>query len=176
MHLPRIGHRLRRGAHIRLGNDFHQGRTGAVQINARHAGKIFVQTFARILFQMRAGQADGFLDGGLAFAQSHRDRATGHNRLRQLADLIALGQIRVKVIFSIKRAVLRHFGTNRKAEQRGHAHRFGIQHRQNTGQTQIHRASLHIRRGTKRRGRTGKNFGLRGQLRMNFQTDHGLPT
>ena len=51
------------GAHIRLGNDLQQRRSGAIQVDAGHALMIFVQRLACIFLQMGAGDTHHFFIG-----------------------------------------------------------------------------------------------------------------
>ena len=79
MYITSIGNRFFGAAHIRLGNNFQQGCSRAIKINASSTRKQIMYRLSRILFQVRPGDADGFFaitdgHGHLPFAdnrQSH---------------------------------------------------------------------------------------------------------
>ena len=94
-----IGAGLVRRADVRLRHDFHQRNAGAVQIHIALGGTLVVQAFASVLLQMQPLNADNDLLGG-----RHIDDhfALPHNRAFILADLIALRQIRIEIVFAVK--------------------------------------------------------------------------
>ena len=61
VHLLEIGHRLFRRAHVGLGDDFDERRAGAIEVDAGLLRQPFVQRLARVLFEMRARDADALL-------------------------------------------------------------------------------------------------------------------
>ena len=134
--------------------------------------KILVQGFARILFEMGAGDADSFCAAVFHF---NIQRAVGDDGQFVLTDLVALGQVGVEIILAGEHRARRHRGLHGQAELGRHAHRFFIQHRQHTGQPQVHRAGLGIGLGAIRRGGTGEDFALGGELRVNLQPDDSFP-
>ena len=52
-----VFHRLVRGAHVRLADDFDQRHPGAVKIHQAHRPGLAVDEFARIFFHVDAGDA-----------------------------------------------------------------------------------------------------------------------
>ena len=65
------------------------------------------------------------------------DFASTDNRLGQLRGLVALGQVRIKIIFSFKNTVAANVGIDGQAEQGGLAYRFPVDHWQGARQAQI---------------------------------------
>ena len=55
--LLRIGDGFLRAAHVRLGHDLEQRRAGAIEVDAGHAVKIFMQRLAGVFLEMGARQA-----------------------------------------------------------------------------------------------------------------------
>ena len=129
MQLFGVGHSLVAAAHIRLGDDFQQGRAGAVQVDTGLADEVFVQRFARIFFQMRAHQTHGL---GLAI-QKERHRTALHHRNLKLADLVALGQVRVEIVLTREHAARCDVRTQRQPELDGAFDCSPVHHRQRTG-------------------------------------------
>ena len=149
-----IGHGFGSGAHIRLGDDFEQRRTGTIQVDAGHALEVFVQAFAGIFFKVGAGELDSFY----GIAHDDIDVPAFDNRQLKLADLVAFGQVGVKVIFAGKNRGAVDMGIDRQAKADGFFDGGAVHHRQDTRQGNIHRAGLGIRRGTKGGAAAGKNL------------------
>jgi hypothetical protein len=97
------------------------------------------------------------------------------DRQVHLADLVALGQIGVKIILAREDRFLRHLGADRQAEADGAIDRLLVEHRQNAGQGEVDRAGLGIRLGTKGGRSTGKNLRNGRQLRVRLDADHDFP-
>ena len=113
-----------------LADHLQQGGAGAVQVDTRLAFVVLVQRFAGILFQVRAGQTNAF---DLAALGPDVEVATADDGLVELADLVALGQVRIEVALAVETAALCDTALDGEAEQDRHAHRLGVQHRQHSG-------------------------------------------
>ena len=83
---------------------------------------------------MRARQLDGFFDA----VDMNRYRAARDHRQLELRDLVALGQIRIKVILARKyraaRNVVRLAAIHCQPKLNGALHGLRVQHRQRAGQ------------------------------------------
>ena len=99
---------------------------------------------ARIFFQLTT------VDAYLAHARSrfHRNLAAANNGIIELADLIALGQIRIKIILAHEEGVRIDLRANRQAKQRCEPYRLRIEHRQHPRIAQINFIHVGIRLGT----------------------------
>ena len=86
---------------------------------AGHARVAFVQALARVLFQVRARDADALALPSSSITSS----ALGDDGQLVLADLVALGQIRIEVILAREHRAARDGGTDRQTELHRHAHR-----------------------------------------------------
>ena len=76
----------------------------------------------------------------------------------KLADLVALGQVGVEIIFARKDAALGDVRAQRQTQLNRTLDRAFVHHRQGAGQSQIHRASLRVGLGTESGGRAAENF------------------
>src|SRR3569833_1301421 len=94
---------------------------------------------------MRASHADPFVG---AIIENDVDRAAGDDGELVLTDLVALREIRIKVVLAGKYRLRRDAGADGEPELHGHAYRSAIQHRQHTRVAEIDEVGLLIRRGT----------------------------
>ena len=170
-----VGDSFGGAAHVGFRDDFQQRRTGAVQINAAHALKIFVQAFAGVFFQMRAREMHGFFICRIAFAHAKRHTAANDHGQFKLADLIAFGQVGIKIVFARKDAARGYFAANAQTKTDGTFDRATVQHRQHAGQRQVNRAGLAVRLGAEGGRRAGKDFGGGIELHMGFDADDNFP-
>ena len=131
---------------IRFRDDFQQGRAGPIQINATLAGKSVVNGFAGILFEMSASDPHAH---GLPAGRVEPEQTGTDDRMCKLADLITLGQIGIKVVFSLEDAGFVDRGVDRQTEHYRHAYSRFIQYRQRARKSQIHRRRMAVGRRTK---------------------------
>ena len=107
--------RFRWRSHVRVADDFQQGRTTAIQIDTTvgFTGRLVVHTLAGVLFQMRSNDAYAFrLERRFRIADLQK--ALPRHRQVKLAGLIALGQIRIVVILAIPLGELRDLAIQRQ--------------------------------------------------------------
>jgi len=71
--------------------------SSSVKVDPAHALKIFVKRFAGVFFQMGAGETDFDFP---ARRRNDRNLPTLHDRQLELADLVALGKVRIKIILA----------------------------------------------------------------------------
>ena len=120
-------------AHVGLGDDLEQWRASAVEVDAGLACVVFVQRFAGVFLEVGAGQVDAVQH----LAHIKLDRAALHHRRLVLADLVALGQVGIKVVLARKDRLMRHARTHRHAKANGTLDGAAVHHRQGAGQCQI---------------------------------------
>ena len=136
-----------------------------------------MQRFARVFFQVSAHQAHGlFLGHTLDFGHEKFHCATLHHRDLKLADLVALGQIRVEVILARKNALRRDVRANGKAELNGPLHGTLVHHWQGAGQSEVHGAGLCIGLGTKGCCGAAEDLAGGGQLGVCLKADDDFIT
>ena len=159
MQLFGVSHGLDAGAHVGLGDDFQQRRAGAVQVDAGLANEVFVQRLAGVFFQMRAHQAHGlFLGQAGDFGHEEFDRTALHDRNLILANLVAFGQVGVKIVFARKNALGRDVRANSQAEFDGALHCALVHDRQRARQGQVYGAGLGIGLVTERGAGAAENL------------------
>jgi hypothetical protein len=103
----------------------------------------------------------------------HMNVSTRTQRTIELGNLIALGQIWIKVVLAGKNTLVvnrtrqGNTGTNRKVD------RFIVHHRERARVAQTNRAHRCIRRGTVGERTSTEHLGLRLDLAMNFKPNGG---
>jgi hypothetical protein len=108
------------------------------------SAEVFVQRLARVFFEVGAHQAHGFL----LVAQEELDLAALHHRDLKLADLVALGQVGVEIVFAGKNAHGRNVGAEGQSEFDSALDGPGSSPA-GAGQRQVHRAGLGVGLGAK---------------------------
>ena len=99
---------LLRGAEVWLGNDLDEGNAGAVEVDVRPAARR-VDRLASVVLQVNAVDAEGLVDavddlpGWLTPSRPNLNSAAPGQRLIVLGDLVALGQVRVKIVLAGKK-------------------------------------------------------------------------
>src|SRR6266581_1536551 len=131
------------GTKVGIGYDFDQRHTASIEVQISVPARIrktFVQRLARILFHMDPLHAyflSRSIDGDL-------DETVLRQRPVVLRNLIALGQVRIEVVFT---SPLR-LGVDLATETQRRAHRYrysdAIQNRQRTRQAKTYRTRIHI--------------------------------
>ena len=72
---------------------------------------------ARVFFKVRAREVDRLFVGlALLGLDAEGELAALDDRVLELADLIALGQIGIKIVLAVKDRTLGHFGADGKTE------------------------------------------------------------
>ena len=161
-------------ADVGLADDLDQRRAAAVQVEIGvrgGVGKPLVQALARIFFHVHARDADLLRS---AVGRWHLDPAVLGQRLIELRNLVALGQIGIEVVLAREDGALAHLAVERQRGQRGELDGLGVQHRQRARQPQANRADVGIRLGAEPVGATAKRLGRREQLHVHFEPDHRL--
>ena len=132
---------------------------------------LVVDRLAGILLQMQPLDADGFrsavhVDLDLAFAD---------DRILELADLIALRQIRIEVVLAVEDAAI----VDLRLEAQPGAYRLRnallVDDRQHARHGRIDETDVAVRFRAEGGRRSRKQLGLRRHLRMHFQPDHDFP-
>ena len=133
---------------------------------------LVVDRLAGVLFQVQAGDAD---DLGGAVGQFDLDLAGADDGVFELADLIARGQIGVKIVLPVEAAD----GVDMRVKPEPGAHglgdALGVDHRQHTRKGCIDEADLAVGFGSERRRGAAEQFRLADHLSMDFEADHDLP-
>ena len=165
-----VGHRLGRGAHVGLGDDLQQRRSGSVEVDAGLAHKALVQRLASVFFEVGTHQPHRSRHG----VEHEGHMAALHHRQFKLADLVALGKVRIEIILARENAVRGNIRADRQPEADGALDGAAVHHRQCAGQRQVDRAGLGIGRGSERGTGAAENLGAGRELRMGLEADHHL--
>ena len=131
-----------------------------------------MQALAGIFFQVRAGDADA-LDGTVF--QGDVEEALADDGVVHLAGLVALRQVRVEVVLAGEDVTLGDLGVDGQAELAGHAHGFGVEHRQGAGHAEVDQAGLGIGLGAEGGGAGRENLRLSAELSVDLEPDHCFP-
>ena len=126
---------------------------------------------AGVLFEVHALEVDP--PRGRATGDLHR--AAFDERQVVLGDLVALDQVRVRVVLAVELGRLGDLGAQCQAGQQRVLDRDAIHDRQHAGHAQTDRTDVRIRRRARIVGRAAaEHLALRGQLDVAFQADDGL--
>ena len=106
--------------------------------------------------------------------RGHVDPAMLGQRLVELRNLIALGQVGIEVILAGEDGALAHLAVDGQRGQRGELDGLLIQHRQRAGQSQADRADVGVGRRAEMIGATAEGLGRGEQLHVDLEADDGL--
>ena len=135
--------RLRGGSDIGFADNFDQRDSTAIQVDGcTFAGirKPLVQALTRVLFEMQAGDADVLSSG----CGRNLDLAKLCQGLVVLRNLIALGQIGIKIILARENGCLVNSAAQRHRRQHREIYRLAIQYWQRSGKAKAYRANVSI--------------------------------
>ena len=125
-------------ANVGLGNDFHERRARAVEIDA--GGVFEMETLGYVLLEMDAGQTNDFVLRRDAFlrvlriSQIVQRHATAEaERHVVLRDLVVLRHVRIVVALAVELADLSDFAAKHEAGENGQLERLLVHHRQSAG-------------------------------------------
>ena len=111
-----VGHGFGGAADFRFRDDFQQRRAGAVQVDAAHARIVFMQRFTGVFFQVGARQVDRLGDEFAILFVAEGQGAADDDGVFELADLVALGRVRIKIVLAREDRVRRHGGAHGQTE------------------------------------------------------------
>ena len=170
-----VGDGFGRRAHVGFRDDFEQRRSGTVEIDPRLALEVLVQRLAGVFFQVGTRQIDRFLRLVFALAKLDAELAANDYRQLELADLITLGKVGIKVILARENRLGRNFTLDGEAEADGAFHRAFVEHRQDAGEGDIDRVGLDVRFSAERRRAAGEDFRLGQELSVRLDADYHFP-
>jgi len=137
---------------------------------------LIVHQLAGILLDMDPLDPDRLGRGlGVLLVEADLERALAHQRMEELADLIALRQIGVEIILAIEP---RPFVDHRPQRHAG-AHRLAdallVGHWQHPRHRRVDEGHLAVRLGPERGRGAREELGVGRDLRMDLEADHDLP-
>jgi hypothetical protein len=96
------------------------------------------------------------------------------DRKLELADLVTLGEIWIKIVLTRKDTSFSNTAVGRKTSTYGKVNHLLIENRQRSGKTKTDRTGLQIRSGSKCSGAPTENFGRCLQLNVYFKANYRL--
>jgi len=170
MQAPEVFRRLFRRTDIRFADNFDERHAGAVQIHVAYRIIVVMDQLARVFLHVNPGDAD--LPGPLA--RLDHDVPVLRQRIGVLRNLVALGQVGIKVIFPCKDVLRIDGAVRRERHLHGVFHDFLVEHGQDARHSQTNGAGVAVG-GRAEFGGTGtENFCFREQLGVDFQPDDGF--
>src|SRR5258706_1718570 len=158
-------------ADIRLGDNFEQRRAGAVEIDAGGVRESVVQRLARVFLEMRTGQRNFFGN----FVDQYLDGSALHHRNLVLADLVALGKVRVEVVLAREHGAPADLAADGEPEAHGKLDRAAVRHRQHAGQRDVDRGGLRVGLRAEGGGSTREHLAPGEELRVRLDADDDFP-
>ncbi len=170
--LREIGLGLGRRAHVGLADDFQERRAGPVQVDAAVglARRLVVHALAGVFFEVGADDANPL---GRKFPLGIADIQPAVVAQRQvvLADLVALGQVRVVIVLAVPLGEAGDLAVQGQGRLDGKLDRAAIHHRQRARHADAHRAGLRIGRGAEPRAARAEHLARGQELHVDFQAD-----
>ncbi len=174
--LPEVSSCFGGRTHVGPRHDFHQRDAAAVQIDVAHRRVLVVHQLARVLLDVDALDADALGRRLVLLVDENLDLALADQRMIELADLIALREVGVEIILPVEPAPAVDPGVERHARPHGLPDALAVRHRKHSRHRRVDQAHLRVRLGPEGGRSAGEELGLaRGDLRVDFETDHDLP-
>jgi hypothetical protein len=160
-----------RAAEVRLADDLDERHPGPIQVDERGPGG-GMDRLAGVLLEVDAADADLArealdLDGQAAELEDGR---------LVLGDLVALGEVRVEVVFPCKHARRPDSAIEREAGDERERHGVAVQHGHHAGETEAYRTGVFVHRRAEGRRAAAEELLWGQELAVNLETDDGLPT
>ena len=161
-------------ADVGIGHDLHQRCAGAVEVDQADLASIRIggmDELRGVLLEVRPRDPDG----ERALRRLDRQPAGRGERQVVLADLVALGQVRVEVVLAVPARGVRGRGLDREAGRQDMLHGTAIDDRQRARQAEADRADVAVRGGAVvGRGAGAEHLRGRPQLAVDLDADDGL--
>ena len=168
LELRQVAARLVGATHIRLADNLHQRRAGAIDVQqAVRLAEIVaaVEKLSDVLFQMHASYANSLA----ALVGVYGEAAAKRERLVVLRNLVAFHQVGIGVILAIELGERGYIAAERKPCADNILHRLAVYHGHRAGHPHAHRAHRRVgRRVLIRRAARAKHLAFGQQLRMNL--------
>ena len=103
------------------------------------------------------------------------DLALANNRVRELADLVALRQVGIEIVLPIEPAVEIDLGLQAKARAYSLFDAFPVDHRQHARHRRVDQRDITVRVGAERRRGAREQLGIGGHLRVDLQPHDDFP-
>ena len=165
--LLEIGRSFLRRADVRIAHDFEKRHAAAVQVDVGIVADI-VDRLARILLDVDPDEAD--LPASLAGIDM--DRAFTADRLLVLRDLVAFGQVGIKIVLPGQHRMGRNGAPECKAELDGILHDPPVEDRKGARQRKADRAYIVVRRPAELSGTAAECLAFSAELTVDLEAHH----
>jgi hypothetical protein len=164
--------------HVGLADDFHQRRSGAIEVDA--AGTVLeVERLGHVLLEVNAHEPDRFVGDGGRFLlhvfrigeQVERDRAARAERLVVLRDLVILRHVRVEIILPVELAARGDLAPEHFAGEERLDDRLLVRHGQHAGHAEADGAHMRIGRPAEFVFAAAEHLRVRLELDVDFKSD-----
>ncbi len=155
-------------AHVGLGDDLHQRRAAAVEVDDRGLGAVDapagarVHELGRVLLEVHA--MDAHVAQPPAPAQG----------LVVLGDLVVLGVVGIEVVLAVEDRPRGQLAVQREPDEQAVVDRLGVGHRQRARQPQAHLAGVRVGRLAEGQRAAAEHLRPRAELDVDLQADDGL--
>ena len=157
-------------------HDLHQRDARAIEVDVGHGRMLVVHQLARVLLDVDALDADALGAPLVLLVEQDLDLALAHQRVEELADLVALRKVGVEVVLPVEAAppvdlrIERHAGAHRLPDA------LPVRHRKHARHGGVDQRHLRVRLGAKCGRRAREQLrSRRRDLRVDFEADHDLP-
>ncbi len=162
------------GAEVRLGHDLHERHARAIEVDQADPlahRPLAVDQLRGVLLEVGPGDPDRERPVG----RLEREPALGGERQVVLADLVALGQVRVEVVLAVPAGRVRGRRLDRGAGREDELDRPLVHHRQGAGQAQADGTGVAVGSGAVVRGRArAEHLRVGPELAVDLDADDGL--
>src|SRR5258705_12941949 len=165
--------RFRRRTQIGATDDLDERHARTIEIDRGRFGEPIVNGLAGVFLDV---QPDDRGVDDAALGREEREGAVGGERLIELRDLVALGEIGIEIILARKDALRMHRAAECERAADGETDGGAVGGGQCARQAETDGADLRVGRRTERRGAAAEHLGLRAELHVRLEPDDRFPT
>ncbi len=159
-------------ADVGHGDDLHEGDAGAVEIDVGELRIHVVDRLAGVLFEVDVVDADAAGDAG---GEIDEHLAGADDRVVELADLVALRQVRVEVVLAVEAREPVDRRLEAEAGADGLLDAVAVDDREHPRHRRVDEGDVGVGLGAEGGRGAGEELGAGGDLGMDLHADHQLP-
>jgi hypothetical protein len=166
--LAEVGLGLGGAAQLGLAHDLDERRARAVEVH--HGGRAApgaVQVLGGVFLHVDAREVHRLL----LVSHLEGELPAQVQRVLELGDLVALGEVRIEVILAVEAALAAHVAAQRQPRDGGQLHGALVGHGQRTGKPEAHRTHVRVGLRTVRGGAAAEELAVRLELRVHLEAD-----
>src|SRR6185369_11058309 len=161
--------------HVGPRYDLHQCDARPVEVDVAHRRVLVVHQLARVLLDVDALNADALGARLVLVVEQHFDLTLADERVVELADLVALRQVGVEVIFPVEARPFVDLRAERQARANRLTDALAVGDREHAGHRGVDQADLCVGLRTESGGRAREELGVGNDLGVDLEADHDLP-